>query len=68
MDHAAAARWWIVAAEEGDAIPALRLGEAYEAGRGVDRDLDAARRWYGRAAAVGNAAAAEALERLGPGR
>ena len=41
------------------------LGEAYEAGRGVPRDLDKALDWYRRAAESGNARAREALERLG---
>ena len=64
MDHGLAVEWWTRAAEEGDAIPQLRLGEAYEAGRGVERDLERAREWYARAAAAGNQRAREALERL----
>ena len=63
-DHALAAEWWLRAAERGDAITQLRLGEAYEAGRGVPLDLERAREWYGRAAAAGNAQAREALETL----
>lgn len=65
VDHEAAARWWLRAARAGDVIPQLRLGEAFEVGRGVTRNLDAARFWYARASAAGNAAAAEALARIG---
>ena len=42
----------------------LRIGEAYEAGRGVPRDLKRAEEWYGRAAAAANRQAQEALARL----
>lgn len=66
VDAEAAVRWWLRAARDGDVIPALRLGEAFEAGWGVSPNLDSARFWYGRAAAAGNAAAAGALERIGP--
>ena len=48
-----------------DAITQLRLGEAFEAGRGVARDLERAREWYERAAVAGNRQARDALERLG---
>lgn len=37
-------------AEEGYGPAAYELGEAYETGEGVARDLDAAARWYNRAA------------------
>ena len=63
-DPALAVQWWTSAAEEGDAITQLRLGEAYEAGRGVLRDLERARQWYERAATAGNAQARQALESL----
>ena len=39
-------------------MPQLRLGEAYETGRGVAKNLDEARRWYDDAARRGNADAA----------
>ena len=57
--------WWRRAAEQGDVIPALRLGAMYEQGRGVAPDLEEARRLYAAAAAKGNAQAREALARLG---
>jgi TPR repeat protein len=60
--------WWTKAALKGDAVPQLRLGEAYEQGKGVAVDLPAAKRWYADAAARGNAAATAALQRLGAPR
>ena len=65
-DDAAAIMWWTKAALKGDAVPQLRLGEAYERGTGTPADLTEARRWYAAAAVRGNAAAAAALQRLGP--
>jgi len=64
-DAATAARWWLRAARSGDVIPALRLGEAFEAGRGVTASKESAVFWYRKASAAGNAAATEALNRLG---
>ena len=49
-DPVQAVEWWLKAAAKGDAVPQLRLGEAYEAGRGVAKNLDEARRWYAEAA------------------
>jgi TPR repeat protein len=43
----------------------VRLGEMYDPGRGVPRDLRQAREWYARAATRGLARAREALARLG---
>ena len=63
-DPVLAVEWWLKAAAKGDAVPQLRLGEAYEAGRGVAKNLVEARRWYGEAATRGNADAAAALKRL----
>ena len=54
---------WIKAALKGDAVPQLRLGEAYEQGKGVPADLAEATRWYAASAARGNPAAAR--QRLG---
>ena len=48
-------------------VPQLRLGEAYEAGRGVPKNLGEARRWDGEAATRGNADAAAAVKRLAGG-
>lgn len=54
---AAAAERLRAAADEGLVIAQFRLATLYEAGRGVDRDLYAAREWYTRAAEGGNARA-----------
>jgi hypothetical protein len=40
------------------------LGAALESGRGVQKDLAAARQWYERAAAAGNADARRRLDLL----
>ena len=64
QDPRRAAAWWLRAARAGDVIPALRLGEAYEAGRGVPQSHSIARYWYQRAAAAGNVSATTALERI----
>ena len=42
------------AANRGDMYAQFRLGSLYHAGEGLPRDLDAAVRWYSRAAASGN--------------
>ena len=49
----------------GDAEAQFRLGECYETGDGVDRDLQRAAEWYRLAAAQGHEPAKEALARLG---
>lgn len=49
------------AAEHGEPRAQTRLGWAYEAGRGVERDLDAAARWFARAAEGGDGEAMHAL-------
>ena len=49
-----AAIWFRRAAEQGDAIAQLNLGELYESGRGVSRDRVEAWRWYSYAARQGN--------------
>ena len=53
------------AADQGDAITQLRLGEASEAGNGVEANLEQAVAWYRQSAERGNADARAALERLG---
>tara|TARA_R110002072_G_scaffold89826_1_gene201189 strand:- start:220 stop:477 length:258 start_codon:yes stop_codon:yes gene_type:complete len=56
--------WWTLAAEQGDAIPQFRLATMYEQGRGVQRDLSVAHRWYRESAQRGNSNARAALSRL----
>ncbi|QKV19334.1 peptidoglycan-binding protein [Oricola thermophila] len=53
-DMTEAVRWYEMAAEQGFAPAQYRLGNAYEKGRGVERDLEAARVWYEQAAEQGN--------------
>jgi class 3 adenylate cyclase len=48
-DNQAAANWYSQAANLGDHDAAYRLGLMYEQGRGVQRDLNEARRLYGKA-------------------
>lgn len=54
---AAAFDSFLDAAELGHAGAAYELGRAYNDGRGVDRDLEAAARWFNVAAALGDARA-----------
>jgi TPR repeat protein len=49
-----AAHYFALAAENGNAAAAYKLGEAYENGRGVRQDPVAALHWYRRAAAQGD--------------
>jgi TPR repeat protein len=53
-----AAHYYEEAAEQGHAAAAFNLGWMYEHGSGVDKDLDTARRWYSRAAELGDQEAA----------
>ena len=59
-----AVRWWLLAAQKGDAIPQFRLAQMYEQGRGVQQNPTLALRWYRESASRGNRNAAAALERL----
>ena len=49
----------------GDAEAQFQLGECYETGDTVDKDLQQAARWYRMAAGQGYEPASEALKRLG---
>jgi TPR repeat protein len=53
LDHAAAARWYRKAAEQGDAGAQNALGALYASGLGVPQDHGAAFAWYRRAAEQG---------------
>ena len=64
-DPRAAARWFRAAAEQGDPVGQLNLGDLYSRGLGVERDLVEAYVWFSRAAAQGRRwprARLEALE------
>jgi len=64
QDDTQAVYWWLQAAAAGDAIPQWQLGRMYENGRGVEKDLNEALRWYRDSAARGNERAQQALARL----
>jgi TPR repeat protein len=66
VDDSAAVEWWTRAAEAGDAEAQLRLGDAYATGRGVERDIEAARMWYERALERRHPRARAALAQLTP--
>jgi TPR repeat protein len=51
QDHQQAAQWFGEAAKQGDGFAQVQLGELYQRGLGVDRDLDQARRLFMQAAA-----------------
>jgi uncharacterized protein len=63
-DYEKAMPWFIKAAERGFARAEVHIGELYVSGLGVPRDDAAARYWFKRAAAQGDAGAAEWLARL----
>ena len=56
---------WLSAAARGEPVAMFDLGTMYERGIGVATDPNAAKRWYGLAAAKGHAQARDALRRLG---
>lgn len=56
-DMKAAVHWYEMAADLGYAPAQYRLGNAYEKGLGVTRDVDTAKTWYQLAAEQGNASA-----------
>ena len=64
QDYAEAARWFLKAAEQGIADAQFNFGLIMEEGRGVKRDLDSARVWYGEAAKQGHSEAQLRLQRV----
>lgn len=63
-DLAAAARWYRRAAERGDAVGQMNLGEMYAQGWGLTRDRVRALAWFSLAAAQGRQWAAERRDAL----
>jgi len=53
QDYKEAVRWWLMAAEEGDARAQYSLGICYKNGRGVEKNDKEAFRWYMLAAEQG---------------
>ena len=64
QDYAEAVRLYRLAAEQSHASAQFNLGYMYDEGKGVARDLQKARKWYGKAAAQGDTDAQDALKRL----
>jgi TPR repeat protein len=60
-DYAGALRAWRPLAEAGDARAQHHIGDLYEEGRGIGRDLEEAAIWYRRAAEQGYGRAQNAL-------
>ncbi|HEV2674033.1 MAG TPA: hypothetical protein VGV37_05780 [Aliidongia sp.] len=60
-DYRAAIARWTAFAQQGDPDAAYHLGQAYETGHGVPRDVRQAQYWYRAAAVGGSSAAAFAL-------
>ncbi|MEZ5362483.1 MAG: hypothetical protein R2748_09170 [Bryobacterales bacterium] len=56
-----AARWYLVAAQAGNADAQCRLAALYERGAGLPRNLEEAMRWRLRAASQGDGLAMAAL-------
>jgi TPR repeat protein len=56
-DYAEAMRWLRQAADQGNALAQVKIGQFYSHGRGVAQNYDEAMRWYRIAADQGDAAA-----------
>jgi len=63
-DFSEAVKWWIRAAEHGNADAQFYLGVCYLKGGGVPKDDTEAAKWFQKAAAQGHSAAREWLRRL----
>ncbi len=55
IDRAEAAKWWRMAAEQGNASAMANLGECYRMGEGVEKDPVEAINWYRKGAELGDA-------------
>jgi len=65
VDHAEAMKWNLKAYKQGHSEGANNIGELYEKGLGVSKDMEQAKSWYKRASVLGNAEATARLEKLG---
>jgi hypothetical protein len=63
-DSAEAFKWYLKAAEQGNAAAQYALGLLYEQGKGTAKDKQIAATWYRKAAEQGNENAKKALTRL----
>ena len=64
QDHAEAAKWYRLAADQGVAVAQYNLGVRYAVGTGVPQDDVMAYMWWNLAAAQGNAVAKGNKERV----
>ena len=64
-DYAEAMRWYLMAANQGNALAQDNIGDLYANGLGVPRDLGQARQWWRKAAAGGNDDAKKSLAKYG---
>ncbi|MHB0983670.1 MAG: tetratricopeptide repeat protein [Thiobacillus sp.] len=64
VNHAEAMKWSLKAYKQGHSEGANNIGELYEKGHGVPKDIEKAKSWYKKSSVLGNAEAAERLERL----
>jgi len=64
IDYAEAMKWNLLAYKQGHSEGANNIGELYEKGLGVPKDLEQAKFWYKKASQLGNAQATERLEKL----
>lgn len=60
-DFAQAHKYWLIAAEKGNAIAQNAIGAMYENGKGVQKDSAKSIEWFEKAAAQGNASAQSSL-------
>ena len=64
VDHAEAMKWNLKAYKQGHSEGANNIGELYEKGLGVPKDMEQAKSWYKKASVLGNAEATGRLEKL----
>ena len=64
QNYEEAAKWWRLAAEQGNVKAQYNLGCSYEDGKGVEQNHEEAIKWYRLAAEQGEEDAKEALARL----
>jgi len=53
QDYAETTKWFLKAAEQGEAVAQYNLGVMYDTGKGVPQDYAEARKWYLKAAEQG---------------
>lgn len=64
LDYAQAAKWFRMAAEQGDPEAQHYLGSIYEVGEDIGEDFEEAEKWYSKAAEQGHKQAIEDLKEL----